>query len=100
MLLEHFIADVKLFGMVKKAFLIYHRVDIKFEKIKIGLLELNGSMLFQHGNLDIKKNVGKKEEEKNAPKTKIIEILNLICITYNLLLEKLTQIDLTLCIMN
>jgi hypothetical protein len=32
--LDRFIADVKLFGMEKKEYLIYHHVDIKLEKIK------------------------------------------------------------------
>jgi len=66
MRLEHFIVDVKLLGIIKKEFLIYHHADTKSVKIRIEHKELNGNMLFQHGNLDIKKNVGKKEEGKNA----------------------------------
>jgi len=85
MLLEHFIADVKLFGKTKKVYPIYHHVVIKFEKIKIEPQELNGNMLFQHGNLGIKKNVGKREVEKNVLKIEIFKKLKLICIIYNLL---------------
>jgi len=39
-----FIVDVKFFGNKKKGFLIYTLVDIKFAKIKIEQIELNGNM--------------------------------------------------------
>lgn len=61
-----FIVAVKLIGHKKKVFLIYYLVDIKSEKIKYVQHELNGNMLYQHGNLDIKKNVGKKEDAKHV----------------------------------